>query len=196
VSPAQVAEGLRRLEQAITAQGSPFAAAAAPPVDPARLDEAQERVGAVFPDELRQWWLWHDGAVPERGRSSVHVIGVGGYWPLSLDQALADWEYWLGNRIPETVWWPDTWFPLARVEHSKWLNADLELSTPDRLVLTVADLYHGGPFGHTVTLTFPEVIEQWISFLDARYAWWDAGNDCWQYVLPCPPGYERALVIP
>lgn len=195
MSGAQVASLLRRLEQAIDAQGSPFSTAAAPPVDPARLDQAQERVGAVFPDELRQWWLWHDGAVPVRGRSSVELIGVGGYWPLSLDQALADWEYWLGNRIPESVWWPDTWFPLAKVAQAKWLNADLEASTPDRLVLTVAEL-PDPPFGQTVTLTFPELIEQWITYLDARYAWWDVAGDCWRYVLPWPPGYERTLFVP
>ncbi|HEY3549225.1 MAG TPA: SMI1/KNR4 family protein [Propionicimonas sp.] len=196
MSGPQVGAWLRRLEKTITAQGSPFSTAAAPPIDTGRLDQAQEQVGAVFPDELRQWWLWHDGAVPVRGRSSVELIGVGGYWPLSLDRALAEREYWLGNRIPEAAWWPDTWLPLAKVDQVKWLNADLELSTPDHLVLTVADLYPGGPFGHRVTLTFAEVIEQWIAYLDARYAWWDADGDCWRYVLPCPPGFERTLVIP
>ncbi len=195
MSGAQVAALLRRLEQAITAQGSPFFTAAAPPIDPARLDQAQEQVGVVFPDELRQWWLWHDGSVPWRGRMAAHLIGVGGYWPLSLDRALAEREYWLKSRIPDAVWWPDTWFPLAQVAQVKWLNADLEASTPDRLVLTVAEL-DGLTFGDEVRLTFPELIEQWISFLDARYAWWDAANDCWQHVLPCPPGYERSLVIP
>ena len=159
----RVAVLLRALERELDREGSPFSSTAAPPVDPRRLDEAEVRVGRSFPAELREWWLWHDGSVPERGRSSAHVIGVGGYWPHSLERALKGWAWWsqespLRDYTVSEANFLESWVPFAGTK-ATWLNAKLELSTPERLVMGIVELPQEGEFGATVNLTFHELIE-------------------------------------
>lgn len=150
-------------------------------------------MGRSFPAELRAWWLWHDGSVPQRGRLSTHKIGVGAWWPYPLEQALKEWAWWSLDENWGDEPFPATWVPFAGTQ-SKWLNAKLELSTPDRLVMGVVALPGElEEYGATVSLTFPALIQGWIEFLRAGHATWDAGEDCWIYRMPPPAEYHPYL---
>lgn len=184
---------LRELERELDRQGSPFSSVAAPPIDPRRLDEAEERVGHALPAELRAWWLWHDGSIPQPGRASAHDIGVGGWEPFPLNRALEVWAWWSAEKNWGDDPFPATWLPFAGTQ-SKLLNAKLELSTPDRLVMGVVALPGElEEFGATADLTFPELIQGWIDFLREGHATWDAGHDYWHYRMPPPAEYHPYL---
>ena len=194
----QVAESLRALERELDRQGSPFSSLAAPPVDPRRLDEAEERVGRPFPSELRAWWLWHDGSVPQHGRLSAHLIGAGGFWPYPLEHALGEWEWWsqaspFRDHVVSEATFKESWVPFAGAAQLTQLTAKLELSSSDRLVIGIVEMHPIGDFGATVDLSLAELIEGWIDYLDAGHAWWDPDGDCWRYRVPPPPGYDVRL---
>ena len=191
---------LGELERELDRQGSPFSSIAAPPVEPWQLDEAEARVGFPFPDELRAWWLWHDGATRVPGHLSDHLLGVGGLEAYPLAKALHEWDDWSKESIfreqSVSEWkFLESWVPFAGADGYRRLNAKLELSGPDQLVLGVVEVpWDGIEFGQTVDMTFPELISAWIEYLQAGRARWSVEEGYWmREALPGPATFDRYL---
>jgi hypothetical protein len=192
---------LDELERELDRQGSPFSSLAEPPVAPWRIDEAEERVGFPFPDELRAWWMWHDGVRYQRGSPAAHEIGVGGFEPYSLERTMAEWVVWSQESIfredsTAEFTFLKSWLPFAGSDQYKRLNAKLDLSSPERLVMGVVEMPWEGEFGRTVDVAFPDLIEGWIGYLQAGHVRWNAEEGYWQVTMPPVPGYDRLLYLP
>lgn len=117
----QLPSRLRDLEDAWRRAGVPVDDMYAPGIPGDETRSTLSKAGMAAPDEVIEWFAWHDGAV--KPRVGITPLGPTGWTALSLREALktrdsqaegADYavEHINPNTAP-SYWWADTWLPIA-----------------------------------------------------------------------------------
>jgi hypothetical protein len=103
-------ETLQSIESHWRRLGAPIVEGLRPGLTLDEIDGLAAEYGWQLPWELRVWWSWHDGADADCQRE----IGPGGFWFLSLDEALRYTDH-------ERVLQPDTPQQRPAVWDNNWL---------------------------------------------------------------------------
>ena len=162
-------------------------------------------VGVAAPDEVVEWFTWHNGVVPGHHKVS---FGPCCYRPFSLTEAIAarqtriDLASGLASAVEgvgsEHWWWEPTWLPLGEQADTSFV-VDVGSSGPNVTVRAVCwedqagpsairreeqdssegDPYLGG-FRRVISPSLSERVGVWIRLLDT-YCSWSTQFHAWDY---------------
>ena len=152
----ELASLLIELEHRWSEKGSDEHTAMAPGLDRAEVVATLEGQGLRAPDELVDWYCWHNGGFPEEAGAPSVYLAPSGFLQLSLRASVEEKQAWTKNaaeflgdlegflgedEAPEMLeaayWWEPTWFPIARSTGPHVLVADLAGSSESVTVLIV-----------------------------------------------------------
>lgn len=160
----------------------PIATAVNPGASEPMIDAIERRVGLTFPDELRQWFQWHNGARSRSGFARSSPEAAPGWHLFSLDQAA---ERYLTARAsmpdadelgrdPEEIW-PTGYFPLMDSTGSSTLVVDVRGRSSEPAPIDIVDpqadlpewpLNHPLPSIAALVSLFDEVFERELAYWD------------------------------
>lgn len=118
-------ELLGQLEQHLRDQRAPVSEVLRPGLSDAGMERFADRLGVRLPDEVREWYRWHDGAekVPS-SRPPYSGSGIGGYRPLPLLEAIAASEAARQSaervaiaEVPADMIWARSWLPIMEADN-------------------------------------------------------------------------------
>lgn len=172
---------LRHVEQIWRAQSAPVALHLAPGATREQLDLFESTTGLPLSTELRQWWSWHNGVLPqERYDLAARCIGPGGWELMSLDEARVDRDEWATTKSSYGLPWDTSWLPIARCAQNARVIARTHDNDGDRTPIGIVELPYEGEFGAPVTDSLTAIVTIWTSMLDDRYYWFDTSTGTWE----------------
>lgn len=188
-------ELLLELEVRVRDQGAPVADLLAPGLPEEQIRSALAAIGLAAPDEVVQWFSWHNGTVRTQPRHEVVLI----LWrPYSLEEAI---QQWLGReRAIAEGWWREEWLPIG-----DYFNADrlaVHCPNPATKLAVVRNVVpeEGGwdedevPSVQSLAL----VVSWWLDALRRRWVRWDANIGGWDnqgWYDSAPEEQRRTLIL-
>jgi cell wall assembly regulator SMI1 len=126
-----------RLERHWIDSGSPIGRHLRPGATPQAIRAAERELGFVFPEEVRSWWSWHDGAEFHAEVRSSRSMGPWVFEFLPLAEALRSYRMHrdvaqsMADRAPRAYERDALWPPTRMVLSDDSLGASLALDCHD-----------------------------------------------------------------
>lgn len=114
---------LRQFEGALGAAGAGVTAALAPGIPEEDVRADLDSLGMEPAQELVEWFAWHNGIASSSslsvangpgwplGRTTAGTGSLGLWWPLSLEESIAEWR--AKDRGAEPWQWDPRWLPIG-----------------------------------------------------------------------------------
>jgi hypothetical protein len=178
-------EQLSELEELLEKQMAPIVSRFRPPASPASFGAIEELIGCPLPDELRQWWAWHDGTNAAPGELAVSS-SIGPFFIFrSADEGLAitrECRKEAEEVSPDDpgARWGSTWIAVG--SHGQ---VACECAVESDAPVPVLDVdYHKAAYpGAVVTRSLGEMVRWWIEALESGAWRYDNEHNRWERVF-------------
>jgi len=163
---------LAHLERLLAEQKAPVVQRFQPPVSRAALTEVEAYLELPLPNELRQWWGWHDGTDIERSELAVEGSIGPSFRFLRTERAIQFSRE--GRELAEKA--------APEEPDSLWLSSWLAIGSGGRVACECAvdidapvpildvDYHHTDVPGTVAARSFGEMVSWWIEALESG-AW-------------------------
>jgi hypothetical protein len=160
-----------------------------PGAQPAEIGRRLREAGLAAPDEIVDWFAWHEGAHALKASEGYWgLLGPSGFRPQTIDEALEERRLGLQLRrelveidgIPEedVVGWRITWLPIGRALSGTVLVADLGGGPADDVPIFVIDWEDWDSFAAPCAPSLASVITTWLDVLQ-NHTEWVGGLEGW-----------------
>lgn len=192
------ADQLAELERLLVKQGAPIIRRFQPPASNEALAAVESYLGLSIPDELRQWWEWHDGT-DVQGHELAVECSIGPIFSvLSASEAIeASQELRAGAEedAPED---PDSCWTLSWIAIGSQGRVACECDIPSDAPVPVLDVdYHKAAYpGAVVCHSLGKMVRWWIEALESGAWRYDRERNRWDRIYELiPPERDQAGLV-
>jgi cell wall assembly regulator SMI1 len=173
---------LEHLEWLLVGQKAPVVQRLQPPASSEALAAIESYLGLPLPDELRQWWGWHDGTDVKPHERAVKASIGPSFEFLSSEEALKMTHE--GREIavdidpeePETYWGP-TWLAIGS---NGMVACDVAVGFDAPVPVLDVDYHKAAYPGVVAARSFGEMVQWWIEALESGAWRYDDEHDRWE----------------
>lgn len=189
---------LAELERLLIDQEAPVVRRFQPPASNEALAAVESYLGAPLPDELREWWDWHDGTDAERDEQTVQSSIGPLFFALSTAGAVkTSRELRVGAETdapedPDSLW-ASSWIAIGSQG-----RVACECSIPADAPVPVLDVdYHKAAYpGAVVCHSLGRMVRWWIEALESGAWRYDRERGRWKRIFELiPPERDQAGLI-
>jgi len=189
---------LAHLEQLLAEQQSPTVKRFRPPASPEAFAAVESDLGLALPNEVRQWWEWHDGtdiASDERAQNA----SIGPSFQFLTTQRAIEWNRFMRELAKEVFIegqyesWKPTWLAIG---NSGVIACDCAVDIDAPVPILDVDYHHTDVPGTVAARSFGEMVRWWIEALESgawRYKpeehWWERREEL------VPPEREQVGLV-
>ena len=173
---------LEHLERLLVGQRAPVVERFQRPASQEVLAEVEAHLGLPLPDELRQWWEWHDGTDIKPHERAVRGLIGPSFLFLRTERAIKvtrecriDAED-IAPEDPDSVWGA-TW--LAIGSHGK-VACQCAVAASDPVPILNVDYHHVDVPGTIAAHSFGEMVRWWIEALESGAWIYEPEHDWWE----------------
>lgn len=174
------------LEDALIESGAPVAAALRPGLSEQQLDDVKKRFGYGLPEEIRELYGWHDGALHGTGPAPT-LLGPWTFPPLEseLTWSATKWQAWKAEVYPD---WDDhdgPWegfLPVFRTrDDQNAIVVQCIEQTPLAGRLATWELWDPVPPAEGLRqASLSSLLETWLWWLSTNAMVWDVDSRSWE----------------
>lgn len=192
------AEQLLKLESLLIEQEAPLIQRFAPPATDVALAVVESQLGLALPDELRQWWGWHDGTNVKAQELAVES-SIGPSFDLMSSVEAVEVSRRLRSEAEEEApgdpdsLWASSWIAIGS-QGRVACECNIAVDAP----VPVLDVdYHKAVYpGAVVCHSVGKMVGWWIEALESGAWRYDTERQRWQrrYELIAPERDQAGLV--
>jgi cell wall assembly regulator SMI1 len=189
---------LEHLEWLLVSQKAPIVQRFQPSVSSEALAAVESYFGLSLPDELRQWWEWHDGAdVKGHERAAKASIGpmfefLGSEKALKATRKSREIAVDIDPEEPET-YWGSTWLAIGTGGR---IACDIAIDSDAPVPILNVNYHHVDIPGTVSARSFGEMVKWWIEALESGAWWYDDEHDWWERCEELiPPERDRTGLV-
>ena len=190
-------EQLEHLERLLAKQGAPIVQCLQPPASPKALAAVESYLSLPLPNELKQWWGWHDGTNPDVYGSAAILIGpfftfMNSQRSITATQERREMAKEIDSDEPET-YWGSTWLALGT---SGVVSCQCAVESNAPVPVLDVDYHKAAYPGAVVCHSLGEMVRWWIEALESGAWRYDKAQNYWErtYELIPPERDQSGLV--
>jgi len=188
---------LAELERLLTRQRAPVVPRFQPPASDEALAAVESYLGTSLPDELREWWRWHDG-IDGKGDEMVQASIGPIFFALSTTDAVKNSRELRAGAEEDAPEDPDSLWASSWIAIGSQGRVACECSIPANAPVPVLDVdYHKAAYpGAVVCHSLGKMVRWWIEALESGAWRYDQERNRWERIYELiPPERDQAGLV-
>lgn len=191
---AELREMLERLDRFLIEQGAPVSEALRPGLTGRDLDAAEAELGFPLPQEVREWYTWHDG-IDIFAVEDDDVYLPNGLLLCSMRDAIKGRHEFLNPGFKPLDTYPPTWLPITK-KLKNTLVVDCAGAARHRSAPAPVHFLNYEDIWDLVQPSITDMVRVWMVMIDEGYWRYDHDEEEWEDTYArIPLEHRRSRVV-